>query len=287
MLPGGTANVAFPGTAGVPWKYWMNAVPPLKGPHGVQYATFAGANVEPSTICFAITNKASEAQSIAVMKLVNWLYTFKGLQTANYGPEGGQFWHYAKKGQKGLSGQQAYAFINNAAFSVTNQNLEWNQNFPMYQDLYERNNSGVATSAFDAQGSQSLLQLVTEEEYAGHQPAQVYPSAVWMSPTVGQQYSLEQTNINNYVTTWETNFIFGRKSLTTDWNQYVQGFQGLGLQQYLATAQKYMGAPLSTKPFQQDMKSVKYLLSLPEPTKYLQWVFQLPQYAKYESWKKH
>lgn len=279
--PGGVSP-AFPGASGVPWQYWMNAVPPLKGPNGSQYATFYG-NI-PSGASFAITKKASKAQAVAVLKLVNFLYTFKGLQMANWGPAG-NLWTHAKQGQKGLSGQQAYGVIKPKSFNLTQQNEGWNQDFPMYQDSEERNNSDVASPPYTASGSQSLLRLITEEDYAGHQPKQVYPGQVWMPTSVAKQFALEQTNINDYVKTWTTNFILGRKSLKTDWGQYVKGLNGLGLDQYLKTAQTYMGSPFSTSSFVKHQHTIKYLLSLPEKSSAVKWVVTPSPYAKYESWK--
>src|SRR5690606_36666208 len=70
-------------------------VPPLKGPKGVQQA-----NIEASVTAgqFALTNKATEEQQIAAMRLVDFLFTEEAILLQEYGPEGKR-WRKAEEGE--------------------------------------------------------------------------------------------------------------------------------------------------------------------------------------------
>jgi putative aldouronate transport system substrate-binding protein len=243
---GGAHDVINYGAPGSDWQYWW-AVPPLKGPNGVNYAAFYGQG--PSGATFTVTNKATPDQIKAVMKLINFLFTVKGTTMLDFGPPG-KYWSWAKKGQKGLTGGQALInvawnkFYNGAAL----QNWGWDQMGPIDQSQAWRE-GGVAIPMTLPSGSQTKVQVITQRYYAGHQPTYVYPSAVWIPSAEVQQYQMLQTNINNFVAQWTAEFITGHKDITKDWASYVQGVQNLGLSQYLQMAQKAMGKPFDTSAF--------------------------------------
>lgn len=238
---------------------WVSMAP-LKGPKGINYSPFYG--LPPSGATFALTNTSTPAQQIAVMKLINFLYTPLGTQMMDFGPEG-KYWTYAKKGQKGLMGTQAIFNTNFNEFynGSSQQNWGWNQLGPMYQSFKWRNGY-VAYPPNTGEGSESMLQLETEMNNTGHQPKLVYPGFAWIPSDQVQQYAMYQTNIDNYVNQWMDQFIAGTKSLSKDWNTYIQGLNGLGLQQYLQTTQQYMGKPFNTSSFTKSEKDIKFLEGL-------------------------
>ncbi|MFD1673502.1 extracellular solute-binding protein [Alicyclobacillus fodiniaquatilis] len=256
--PGGDSAVFVNYTAtSNNYKQWLT-VPPLKGPDGVQYAAFSGNG--PSGITFAITNKATKAQEIALMKLLNFIWTPMGNQVFDFGPEG-NLWTKAKKGQKGLNGKQAL-FKTDWGKLTKPQNEGYSQMGPMYQNEVWRDGD-VAAPPYSYTGiTQSLLQLETEKNYAGHQPKEVYPNGVWIPSAENQQYALDQTNIDNYVKQWTSEFIVGSKSIDKDWNTYVQGLNNLDLAQYLKMSQDAMKKPFDTSSFQSDPQDIQFLESL-------------------------
>lgn len=259
MVPNGASGLFIQnyGQKGTDYQYWMT-VPPLKGPNGDQYAAFYPS---PSGGTFAITNKANKEQEIKVMKLINYIWTPTGTQTLDFGPEG-KYWTKAKPGQKGLDGKQALFNTDwNAFYSGgAQQNEGWDQLGPIDQSEAWRN-GGVAIPPFSPNGNQSMLQLVTQQNYAGHQPQYVFPSSLWLQPSDIQTYTTTQTNINNYVNQWTDEFITGTKSISKDWNAYVKGVQNLGLAQYISMSEKAMGQPFDTSSFKQDPADVKFLLN--------------------------
>ena len=163
-----------------------------------------------------------------------------------YGPQG-KVWWWAKKGQKGLNGQQALVQINDGAYP-SRQNFGWSQMGPINQFAVWRHGI-VAAPVSSAGGLENWLYLETKRNYAGHQPRYVYPAAVWVPPAQAEQYGLMQTNIDSFVSQWTAQYITGTKDLNKDWAAYVQGVQNLGLSQYLQTAQRAMGTPFDTSSF--------------------------------------
>jgi len=234
------------GAPGSHYQDWW-PIPPLKGPNGVNYAAFYGQG--PTSVQFAITNKATPDQIRAVMKLANFVYTIQGTTMLDFGPQG-KYWNFAKDGQKGLDGRQAVINVawNKFYSGTARQNWGWDQMGLMYQSKRWRL-GGVAIPEWDPNGLSTMLQDMTTQFYAGHQPKEVYPAAVFVQPSQVQQYQLTQTNINSFVSQSAAQFITGSKDLNKDWGAYVQGVQNLGLQQYLQLAQSAMGTPFITTGF--------------------------------------
>ena len=197
------------------------------------------------------------------MKLANFLWTPLGTEMMDFGPQG-KYWTPAKPGQKGLNGEQAIYNTNFDEFYSTNvyQNDGWNQMGPMDQSAAWRNGSLVAVSPLTPAGAQELLQFATQAFYAGFEPSQVVPSSIWVPPADSQTFATLETNIADYVEQWADQFVDGTKSLSTDWNSYLHGLNGLRLAQYTALTKQSMGAPLSTASYVSDAAGVKYLKSL-------------------------
>ncbi|WP_090645444.1 extracellular solute-binding protein [Paenibacillus sp. UNC496MF] len=233
-------------------------IPPLKGPDGIQYASFAGNGV--SGAVFAITNSAKEDEKIAIMKLLDFMWTTEGTTIANLGPEG-KYWSKAHEGEKGLVGTQA-------AYNLTSQppnpfTWGWDQLGPFNQSEEWRN--GIVAKppfATDGSGSEALLQYYTLRDYAGKQPKEVVPASIWIKPEDSQSYAQLKTSINNYVKQWTAEFIVGHKSLDKDWDGYVSGVKKLGLDQYLSITESAMVQPFDTSTFQKDEEVVKFLESI-------------------------
>ncbi|HZS86362.1 MAG TPA: hypothetical protein VFE42_02590 [Chloroflexota bacterium] len=211
---------------------WV-VVPPLIGPNGANYAGFYGQG--PTGAVFTITNKATPAQIKAILTFVNWIYTVEGTSTMDFGAQGPQSWHLLPSNttQRGLCAPRAIQYINwNGTTAVPYQNFSWNQLGPMYQSKQWRC-GGPWTPVFDPTSEEYKYQYMTEKYYEGHQPAYVYPAAVWFPAADLTQYATLNTTINQYVTQWTYDFILGRKNITSDWNAYVTGLKGLGLDSYL------------------------------------------------------
>jgi len=257
------SNIAadVPGFSGD--KNWV-MLPPLKGPDGVQSISF-----EPQTLTavpsVAVTNHASNAQAVALMKLINNIFTLTGNQRAGYGLEG-QYWVPAKKGQKGETGLQArWVDDTGSLFSAgALQNGGWQQfgiddNSSLSRDLQ------AAAPPYSKQGLNSLLDNEVNAVLLGHQPKQIYPgSDNWVSISEESTFNTEQANIDAFVSESLGAFITGSKSLPGDWNSYLSNLNSLGLKNYMKLATESMGKPISTSAakFQQNRGEMSFLFHL-------------------------
>lgn len=244
-VPNGAIQTAIPQYTSDPSKYlqWWT-VPALKGPTGARYASFTTGI---GGLIFGITRSASHAQAIAVMKLVNLIFSPEGTQLALYGPEG-KYWTMAPKGSVGLGGAQAVYDTQQAPFDQGNaqQNWGWFQ-WGMTNEGKIWDYDQIAPPPFTANGVRTANELSALVAQAGHQPRYEYPTAVWVSPKQAQQYSTLSTNINDYVAQWTDEFITGQKSLTSDWDTYLSGLKSLGLARFLDLSKRYMVQPIDTR----------------------------------------
>ena len=218
---------------------WKDYAPlsPLQGPSGVRMTPWyrsVGLSV------FEITNKATPDEQIAAIRLADYLYTMDGAEGMEFGPRG-VMWHPAKKGMLGLDGQPALYYGDPTWWGLTTQNYHWNQNGPNYRPrwIFDARWSGNGDPSYNGSYEEFLYKLARDAYFPYHAPySMVFPADAWINPADAQALSQIQTNITNYVSTWTTQFITGQKNLQSDWNSYVQGFQGLQMAQYLAIYQR-------------------------------------------------
>ncbi|RDV43300.1 ABC transporter substrate-binding protein [Leifsonia sp. ku-ls] len=212
-----------------------DAVPPLTGPDGADYATYAFGSTPGAT--FLLTNKASKNDQVAAIKMVNYLFTEKGQLDGNFGPEG-KGWAKAGADDKALDPSEKAAFVNLQLDQDAANAVQWGALSTYNQNEKFRGSQAVPTDIYDTSGYERRLFEATQL-YKGHEnKSEIYPTwKVWPDPAKATQVATQQTNIDNYVTQNALAFITGSKNLDTDWDSYVKGFDGLGLKDYLATLQ--------------------------------------------------
>jgi len=265
VIAEGATNGIIEGGADNPnFKNWRT-VAPLKGPGGVQHAAFFGT--QPTELTFVMTKDSTKEQQIAMMKLLNFIWTPEGTQTLNFGPEG-KHWAKAAPGELGLNGQPALFSSTNAKeqgkfyAQGKTQNDGWDQMGPVFGSETLRNLGTPARPPLEPLGDQTLLHLETLKDYLGKQPAQVYPGAVWAPADQVDKYGMYRTNINKFVNEWTASFVAGNKSVDKDWQAYLDGLEKLGLKKYLQMSQDFMREPFDTSGFKPDPAAVEFLLSL-------------------------
>lgn len=237
---------------------WIT-VPPLKGPGGVRYATFepdAGGGA------IAFTNKATLAEEVPVLKMLNSIYTQWGMLYEDYGPKPDPEWQYAKKGQLGLAGTQALYNIDWPvvdASGAQTQNYGWSQLVETQTKAWF--NGYVAPAPESGGNYERTLQTFTDAFYAGNAPKEVETNAFWVPPSEAQQYASYQTNISDYVQQWTDEFITGAKPLS-QWSSYLSGLKGLGLQQYTKMSESAQTSPIPTLADGPNYREVKISLGM-------------------------
>ena len=239
-------------------KDWI-AVPPLKGPNGAHFATFEPAS---SGAAIAFTNKATLAEEIPVLKMLNSIYTQWGMLYEDYGPKPNAEWQHANKGDLGLAGTQALYNISWPVVDATGaqtQNFGWSQLVEAQTEAWF--NGYVAPAPESGGNFERTLQTLTDAFYAGNAPKQVETNAFWVPPADAQQFASYQTNITNYVEQWTDEFITGAAPLSK-WSSYMSGLNGVGLQQYTQMSEKAQTAPIPTAVDGPNFNEVKVSLAM-------------------------
>lgn len=211
-------------------KHWV-ALPPLEGPDGVQ---LAGYEAGISEIQFALTNKATEEQQIAAIKMMDYFFTEEGTLLKEYGMEGSG-WLPAGSEEKDIHGEPAkYTF---EGLPETDQTIgdRWQLMGPSMMTAEFRDSFAMPQ---DPNNYEVKLHQASQlyEPYAASEIA--YPTSVFILEEDVDVEAQIRTAIVDYVQTNLAQFITGSKSLDADWDSYVKGFDGLQLDKYLEIYQR-------------------------------------------------
>ncbi|MBO9589821.1 extracellular solute-binding protein [Devosia sp.] len=209
-------------------------VPPLAGPEGLAYTSYNLASMPGAA--FVITNKATEEQQIAAIKIVDYMFTMEGHAGAEYGKEGEQ-WLRPVEGDLALDPDYPPLYNQlpvdpnapptNAAWGAMGQyfsDKEWRGGQVQPNEIYEP--AGFERRLFEA----TLL-------YEGKYPAdQLFPYwNIWTDPATADELAQLQVNLQNYVTQANAEFVTGQRDINDDgaWAAYLADIEGLGLTRYL------------------------------------------------------
>lgn len=207
-------------------------LPPLKGPAGVQ---LAGYNVGFGNGDFVITNKATEEEKIAAIRLADYLYSEEGTVISSYGFEG-EGWKMAEEGQLDYNGNPAqYDVIPQPQVDKVNLANTWWQ-LGTIQMLNTIRESFVAPEdpLGEGDGAREYRFWLSAKQYEPFaRPEVVYPKGLTIKPEDALTLSQIEKTLTDYVKTNMAQFITGNKSLDKNWDSYVDGFKGLQLEQYL------------------------------------------------------
>ncbi|WP_098742085.1 ABC transporter substrate-binding protein [Paenibacillus sp. EZ-K15] len=213
------------------------ALPPLKGPNGVQQTlNFAGIAVSQ----FAITNKATSEQQIAAIRLADYLYTEEAIVLQEYGPEG-ERWRKAESGEKDIDGKQAkYTAIPDPEKKPTH-NDGWEQIGPSLRTYAYRASWTSPQDPLTPDGYGTRLNQVSKE-YEPYQSKEQYPTGLFIALEDAELVAQIKTTLVDYVKSNMAQFITGSKDINKEWDSYVQGLDGMQLSQYLEIYQKALDA---------------------------------------------
>ncbi|GGG54278.1 ABC transporter substrate-binding protein [Paenibacillus radicis (ex Gao et al. 2016)] len=214
-----------------------NPLPPLTGPGGVALATHDGGGVNPGAK-FAITNKASKEAQIALIKLVDYMYTPEGQTNGASGMEGID-WRKPKEGEVALGeGVTPMVAPIPAVEGEAPRNAGWSGMGHYYMPKEYRDSWVQGTDIYDSANYERRLYQATLL-YQGHEPKELFPLwALWVDAADMDESSILQTNIRSYIDQSSLQFITGNKSLDKDWDAYIKGLESLKLNRYLEILQK-------------------------------------------------
>lgn len=218
-----------------------NPLPPLQGPH-VSYATHVNIGVTPGAK-FVITNKASKEAQIALIRMVDYMYTPEGQAFAETGKEGVD-WRKPLPGEQALNPEMEPRFARIPVESgKKSNNSGWSGMGHFYMPKDYRDSWVQGTDIYAPDGYERRLMEATKL-YEGHEPEQVLAAeSLWIEPEVADEINYLQMGIRNYVEENALQFITGNKHLEEDWEAYVNGLKELGADRYVEIMQRAYDGP--------------------------------------------
>jgi putative aldouronate transport system substrate-binding protein len=200
------------------------AVPPLKGPQGVQTTGYYPNQI--TTGKFAISS-SSKYPEIA-LRWVDWFYSQEGTLRTTSGREGIE-WRNGKPDEIGLNGKPAL-FFRILKFGKT-QNVHWNKNTPAFYPELLRNGSVVEPT-----DQETILYNETKTKYEPYKPKEVLPP-LFMTSQESEEYLGIDFSIKDYILQSTAKFVVGDMNVEKDWNAYLQQLEKIGLKKYVALNQ--------------------------------------------------
>ncbi len=208
-----------------------DAVPPLKGPNGVQLAGWYPYDY--STGQYVIT-KACKNPELAY-KWADWLYsteaTFLYVECGREGKE----WAKAGPNDKDLNGNPAKWMRTDTYGYGEIQNVHYYQMGPSYRSREYRESWGAPQDMYDEKGYELRLHKQTKP-YEAFKPATVFPP-VYMDAVAVKEIALIKTPINDYVKEALAAFVTGNKDIEKDWDTYIKDLESLNLVRYIELQQ--------------------------------------------------
>ncbi len=216
------------------WSQYV-AVPPLKGPKGVQYSLWDYNLVQGTP--FVITNKCKDP-GLAV-QWVDFLLGLGAQLVTNYGVQG-KGWEYAKEGEKGMSQKQAtYKTI---PIAKPEPGMRWGfQNMTYYYS--EGWVQGNVTDFSKPNFGVSLQKSSEAYEKFKVPQKMTLPSIVFSDADAGTQSQIS-TTITTHVQESMAKFATGKLNINNDadWKAYVDALDKMRLNDLKAVYQKAVDA---------------------------------------------
>lgn len=218
-----------------------DAVAPVAGPDGAQFATWRSP-VNPLGM-FALTNKSTEDERIKAIKLIDYLVTDDGDRRGAMGPEG-EAWVPAVDGDVALDPELDPTF-KPLTYDETS-NAAWRSMAQYWDSLEYRNSQVVPEDVYSPDGYERRL-LIASQEYDPFKPDEsiLFPSEkLWPNADTSAELADLQTNIANYVTQAQAEFVTGQRDINDDgaWQAYLDDLEGLGVAQFLQLEQELYDA---------------------------------------------
>ncbi|MBD2847601.1 ABC transporter substrate-binding protein [Paenibacillus sp. IB182496] len=211
---------------------WMDyvAVPPLKGPDGVQLTQYDPYQVAPGQ--FVITSEAANPE--AAFRFADALYDREVTLRSTIGePE--TDWRWAEDGEIGINGEAA-VYKDMSKFGVT-QNKHWSQTGIAYRP----NELRLGQVADEENPLETILYDETKDKY---EPYRVDVETVLppLNFTVDQSQEMADLSktIYDYTNEMLARFIIGDADIADDaeWEEYLATLDGMNLARYLEIYQE-------------------------------------------------
>jgi putative aldouronate transport system substrate-binding protein len=219
-------------------------IPPLEGPDG-PHATYQLPSAPGAT--FVVTKAADETEQRIIMEMMDYLFTEEGHMRGEFGVED-IGWRAAEEGEIALDQDLEATFFD---ILVDEENeADYNGSWgPMAQvfETAEFRNAQVAPLDINTQPGFERRLFEATELYEGKESDAIFPYwDLWVPVEEGSELSTLTTNIESNVATSTAEFVTGVRDPNNDgeWNSYLEGLQGLGVDRYLEIWQAAYDAAL-------------------------------------------
>ncbi len=221
-----------------------HAIPPLKGPGGVQYQSniYGISSVNQNTSAqFAITDKCKNPE--AAFRVVDYFMDPEVSLLKSRGTQGVD-WDYAKPGIPSVLGPDVkYTLINHPTNSdLANTLMNRTLYSGCFLDTKEFRNLYTPSPAEDVLNSDpTYYEARLEKETI---PLEKYyypydlPNMLFMSDDDTAKFNEMATNINTYVGKSLAEFVVGSKDINNDWDAYLNDLKNYKLDEFLQLYQK-------------------------------------------------
>ena len=211
-------------------------IAPLKGPAGVRQPAYFPDSAY-RTGQFVITDKCESPE--AAMRWIDTFYTIDtAIRESERGGIEGVHFRWAEPGEIGMNGEPAL-YETLVPPSIEPQNYNW-QNGSFYPSEFRL---GMVTDQsidpYSEYGLEKLLFQTTKNLYEPYINFDVrIAPTLKLTTDEAENVSTIKVELQNYIESSKTNFIMGRNSLDTEWEQYLAGLNRIGLNDYIEIMQK-------------------------------------------------
>ncbi|GIQ63291.1 sugar ABC transporter substrate-binding protein [Paenibacillus cisolokensis] len=227
-LTAGHIRMAFAGPAETRHQAYIT-VPPLTGPDGYSAAGYFNRGEYGQ---FAITNKASEEEAEAAIRLADYLYGEEAAVLNEFGPEN-LWWRRGAPGEQDEHGRPARYAVRPEFWEVSVQNEGWSQMGILYRSRDYRESWAVPDDPYSLAGYEHRLYTETKLHYEGREPAEVMPLHLFMEPEAAAEAERLRTSIHGAVRDATVAFITGHRRLETEWDAYVREIKELKADRFI------------------------------------------------------
>ncbi|MGG1553983.1 ABC transporter substrate-binding protein [Paenibacillus ferrarius] len=213
------------------WKDYV-AVPPLKGPSGVQYVNAQNTNgIFNGRLVISATSKHADV----AVRLADAFYDPEIQMFSLFGVEG-EDWRKAKDGEKGLEGAPAdFVRLKNVSES---KNTFWNQANPTNRTVKFR----VGEAISDPENNVEYVLHASTKAYEPFRNESVMvPPLVFNEQQSSELLGLQKT-IQDYVDTMLVQFVMGETDLNKGWDNYLNELNNMNVKRYLEILQQAYNA---------------------------------------------
>jgi putative aldouronate transport system substrate-binding protein len=217
---------------------WLDYQPiaPLKGPNGVQLATWlAYDKISNGKGQFIVTNANKNPE--ATMRWADTMYEFEASLYSNFGVEGSS-WEKAKPGDLGRDGNPASYRLLIPFGRVQNENwAQYGLNYRTDKDYY------AGQAVLKQPDKEKMYYDITKKNYDPYKPKidEIIPP-LFFPPADSQQLADLDKTINDYVKTSIARFTTGDLDIDKEWANYTATLDKMNLKKYLEIYQKALDA---------------------------------------------